>query len=454
MDHSSRLIAAVLLAVAGSANAGYAQLKPPPGWSPGRYAPAANDATFGPVIHSPNGPTTTVGGQAVKMPAAYRLAANAPRIAAAAIFANPYVRAGAAIATWLGLAGLIWDAARNKWVLPDLNAEQSTGLEYRTLAPEEIWFPTAEQAVAHWAAWATGRDGPWSYSVISCTAGLCRVRMTLKSDPTKTQEIEQRPNTRGSSCPAGWFVTPAGCVQTPQPKDVNQQEFEDALNGKPMPERVPLELPQPTPLPIEQPSPWINPLPGPNPAHRPLFVPTGDPVPNPQYDPDAAPSPANQPFIQPGVRVVPSPTPIEPWRVDMQPVNRPSPTKQPMPAPEPEPVPDPQDPGADNGDKPKPEEQQSLCEKHPDIVACAKLGTPGEATPVPNEQKDMSITPESGFGPGTGSCPPPRTVQVAGIQLSMPFDLLCQFANGINPVVVGLAWLTAAFSFMGIGRRS
>ena len=134
--------------------------------------------------------------------------------------------------------------------------------------------------------------------------------------------------------------------------------------------------------------------------------------------------------------------------MDIQPVDRPVDSSQPMPEPVPE-----VDPNAPTNDKPK-EEQQSLCEKHPDIVACAKLGEPGQATPVPNETKTLSIAPENGFGPSGGSCPPPRTVQVAGLTLSMPFDLLCDFATGLKPVIVGLAWLTAAFTFMGIGRRS
>ena len=115
MDYFAKLITAVVLSFAGTAHAGYAQATPPAGWSPGTYAPAANDSVYGRVIHSPNGPTTTVGGQAVKMPASYRLAANAPRIAAAAIFANPYVRAGSAIAIWLGASSLIYNTSTGLW---------------------------------------------------------------------------------------------------------------------------------------------------------------------------------------------------------------------------------------------------------------------------------------------------------------------------------------------------
>lgn len=446
MDHSAKLISALVLSFAGTAHAGYAQARPPSGWSPGIYAPSANDSVFGPVIHSPNGPTTTVGGQAVKMSASYRLAANAPRIAAGVIFAHPYIRAGAAIASWLGIAGIVWDAANNAWTKPDSTYPKSDGYTYTLESSsgvdiQEVCNVGGAQFVA---GQGPGRTFSSASPVGTPGAYVCRVSFL---HPTAGNVTSDRPvKSSGISCPVGWYVTPAGCLQTPPPKTVTKEEFQDALTPKPMPERVPLELPQPSPLPIEH-QPFINPEPGPNPQHRPRFIPSGDPVPNPNYDPNAAPGPNNQPYTQPGTRIVPSPTPSQPWRVDHQPVNRSQADGIPKPNPDAE-------PGTDPTDKPKPEEQQSLCEKHPDIVACAKLGEPGQATPVPNETKTLTIAPENGFGPSGGSCPPPRTVQVAGLTLSMPFDLLCDFATGLKPVIVGLAWLTAAFTFMGIGRRS
>ena len=446
MDHFAKLIAALVLSFAGTAHAGYAQARPPSGWSPGTYAPAANDSVYGRVIHSPNGPTTTVGGQAVKMPAAYRLAANAPRIAAGVIFAHPYVRAGAAIATWLVVANLIWDAGLGKWVQTDTSYPQSDGFRYDYRGQ---YYPTAHQACQAYIAYVQPGNTQVAYSVKSVVvhASSARCTITATSMSGSWEDAVDVGKSGAVNCPAGWYVTPAGCVQTPPPKTVTKEQFEDALAPKPMPERVPLELPQPSPLPIEQPSPWINPLPGPDPQHLPRFVPSGDPVPNPNYDPNAPPGPNNQPYTQPGTRIVPSPTPSQPWRVDHQPVNRPQADGMPKPNPDAE-------PGTNPADKPKPEEQQSLCEKHPDIVACAKLGEPGQATPVPDETKTLTIDPENGFGPSDASCPPPRTVDVAGLTLSMPFDLLCDFATGLKPVIVGLAWLTAAFTFMGIGRRS
>jgi hypothetical protein len=35
----------------------------------------------------------------------------------------------------------------------------------------------------------------------------------------------------------------------------------------------------------------------------------------------------------------------------------------------------------------------------------------------------------------------------------MPFDLICQFADGIRPVLIGLAWLGAVLAFLGLGRK-
>lgn len=236
----------------------------------------------------------------------------------------------------------------------------------------------------------------------------------------------------------------AGCLSPA----LTQPQMVELLNppnqpGFPMPSTVPGELPPGTPLPVE--APIINPTPGSNPTPQPVFVPTGDPVPNPNYDPNAQPSPTNQPYTQPGVRIVPSPTLDDPFRVDVQPTNRP--VASPNPSPEPTPDAEP-----DSGDKPKPEEHQSLCEKHPDIVACAKTGTL-EASPVPKEDKALSINKDSGYGPESGSCPQPKTATVMGKQLSFKYDLLCDFSEYIKPIVIAFAWLSAALTFFGLGRK-
>ena len=172
-----------------------------------------------------------------------------------------------------------------------------------------------------------------------------------------------------------------GVFQQPA-REVTQEEFIDRITGKPMPQTVPQELPYPTPLPVDQ--PWINPTPGENPQSQPRRVPTGTPVPIPNTDP--------QQYRQPYVDIVPAPTPDNPWQVDVKPGETTS--TDPNPAENPQP---------DAEDKPAEEQDKSLCEKHPDILACQKpdLDTPdGE---IPRSSKTVTYAEEGGFG--GGSCP-------------------------------------------------
>lgn len=449
MAHRLRLVVLALAALAASsAHAGYAQLATPSGFggSPAAwtFAASANDTVFDRVIHQPNGLKVPVPGTPTTMSASYRLAANAPRIAAAAIFANPYVRVGVGIATWLGVSKVVWDSVDNIW-REEAPQSQTDGFEYRhDLQP---WRTSANAACSDGAAlYAASTSGRGSLTILAVEPGRCMARKTFDGVDYGIEYISydsrQAPVT--NYCPPGWTPSGAGCL-SPQ---LTQPQMVELLNpanqpGWPMPSTVPQELPPGTPLPVEP--PVINPAPGPNPLPRPLFVPTGDPVPNPNYDPNSQPSPTNQPYNQPGVRVVPSPTASEPWRVDLQPTNRPVPNPDPAPEPIPEDVPNP-------GDKPKPEEQQSLCEKHPDVVACAKIGTV-EAVPVANERKQLSISKDTGYGPESGTCPAPKTVTVMGRTLEFKYDLLCDFAGYIKPLLIAFAWLSAALTFFGFSRK-
>ena len=113
--------------------------------------------------------------------------------------------------------------------------------------------------------------------------------------------------------------------------------------------------------------------------------------------------------------------------------------------------------------KPKPDEdtekpateETDLCKLHPDILACVKVAKPGELepTPVPNDLKNLQITPDQGWGPSAGTCPAPKTAQVMGVALEMPFTMLCDFASAIKPLFIAFAWLSAALTFFGLGRK-
>lgn len=378
----------------------------------------------------------------VTLPVAYRLRAIAGRVAAAAVYATPALRLAIGVAAWLGVSKVVYDEVNKTWHETG-EPGQDEIKQYRYQS--NPWTSLSGACNQALSAQNTSDAGTGYTSTLkSCQPG---VAILARKGPFDTVDyprpLEERTIPATGECPPGWTPSGAGCLSPALDKPAFERLLDPDEDPSRMPSTVPGEIG--VPLPVE--APIVNPSPGASPQPRPIFVPTGDPVPNPEYDPSKPVGPNNQPYMQPGVRVVPSPTVNDPWRVDVQPVNRPSDSSQPLPDPVTE------NPEVENSDKPKPEEQQSLCEKHPDVVACAKLGAPPEAQPVPNEDRQLSIQPDTGWGEGSGSCPAPKTVQVHGFQLSMPFDLLCDFASGIRPVVIGLAWLAAAFTFMGIGRR-
>lgn len=443
MDRLAKLVTAALLLGAGAAHAFYAELPAPAGFSGSagawKFAPSAGQQAFGQWIHQQGALKLPIPGTTATMPAAYKLAANAPRIAAAAIFMNPYVRTGVAIASWLVVGKFFWDESVKQWKKTTDKEELVEAFEY-SKSGHNVWFPSANAACVAWVSSINGNGGFYtsggSASGLTCNFSISVNQKDWFSDSTP---LEKRP----VPCPAGWTLTPAGCLlKTSEVKTVTQPEFEDGLAPLPMPERVPFELPPNSPLPIDP--PVINPEPGPNPQPRPLFVPTGNPVPNPQYDPNSPPGPNNQPYVQPGVRVNPSPTPSEPWRVDLQPVNRPVSSPEPMPEPDSEPP--------ENPDKPS-EEQLDFCAKNPDVLACQKLDEPNSEE-LPASEKPISISPDSGWGADNASCPAPKQITVQGRAIPIPFDLFCTWATGMRPIIIAMAWLSAAFILLGARNES
>lgn len=422
-----------------AAHAGYAQAKPPQGWSTSGFngPKAANNTSYYPggVRTSP---TINVGGKTVTMPANLRFAANAPRFAGAVLFANPYIRGAAAIAGWLGVAGLVYDAASGLWKKPDENEQVSDGYSYYVVANNTGLYPSPIEACnASYDFFYSKYSTYYDVHQIKINKSNCHVVYKSKTSnyyDNYTYEFRSVP----SSCPSGWYVTPAGCVQTPPVKTVNEEEFLDALTQHPMPAEVPRYIP--APLPVELPE------------MPPAFVPTGNPVPNPDYNPQAEPSPQNQPYFQPGVRVVPVPTPSSPWQVDLQPVNRPAQNPEPSPEPEIGPLPE---PGTNPGTNPPgpPGETpvtSGLCDQYPDILACQILEQPEEEK-LEFEEKDLGGDFEimGGFA-GSATCPAfPQIDMLPGLSWQ-PF---CDQLARIRPLVLAFAWLSAVMIILKYGRK-
>lgn len=421
------LVAALALGGLQVAHAGYAQLAAPAGYASTAgghtYAAAANDRIYGRVVHQAGALTANVGGQAVKMPAAYRLAANAPRVAAAVAFAHPGIRTAVGVAAWLASAYFVWDAASGTW----RKVHDQTGGQTLVWIDDGKQYATATAACrAQYVRTITNQSAyPFAGAFIRSNGTQADCKSSTAAypnwEPSTFGGVYAKKVEEPLRCPDGTTQTPAGCLSPP----LTQPEFVEQIAQKPMPSTVPQELPYPTPLPVEQ--PYINPAPGENPSNRPQRVPTGQPIPIPNTDP--------QQWRQPYVDIVPAPTPDNPWRVDVKPGEVESPNPNPAENPNPD----------TDTDKPTEEQDKSLCEKHPDILACQKpeLDVPGGE--IPKVTKQITYAEEGGFG--GGSCPSNVYANLHGKQTMVyEWTRTCSVVSTyIRPIILLLGAMGALF---------
>lgn len=457
MANLKLLIFSLFFAFSGVSFAGYAQVAPPVNWteSAGKffYKAAANDVFIAKNTVLTNA-SLNVGGRSVVMPAAMRFAANAPLVASRAAFLNPALFIG------ITAGSVLYEYYKSK----EVTAEQD-GWYQKTKKVDFTWYHQwggigwSDPLSAYKAVW-----GPNPYPNTSWSVS----EYTHTTDNNFTAIV-----TATNASGPGSISAVAGGVQVVsggQPKKLNETQYDDLFRDLPIPEGMPQRLPVPLPVEI----PVINPFPVPSPQRKvnpspndpplPITSPNSKPLRLPQGEPQLVPDSNPKRWEQPSIDIVPSPTPDSPWRVDVQPKKIETSDGKPLPPvstpntnkpylPDGTPNPD-YDPAAEPNpnEKPTPEEQKDLCEKNPDILACSKpeFDTPDEAD-LQTVDKEVSISPESGWGSG-GSCPAPR--HLPGANLDIPFTQYCDFMSGIKPIVLALAWLSAAMILIGARQSS
>lgn len=447
MDHRIKaLIAASLLSLSGLACAGYAQATPPKGWAPppaGSGAPggfvgtsAANTATFVQNTVRTNA-SLNVGGRIVTIPAEFRFAQNAPRYAAAAIMRHPYIRTAAAVATWLGVAGLIYDEVSGLWVRSSVSEDYpiSDGHDYPV--DGQVFHDLVSACHASIPLYAPSYPNHNLSFLRINSPNTCVFSRERKSTPGYFDSVIgfTVTYTSSSTCPSGWYVTPAGCVQNPPPKTITEEETIEELTRHPMPEEIPKLVPEP--LPVELPS------------FPPFFVPSSEPRVNPNYDPALPASPDNAPYYQPGVEVKPAPTASTPWQVSITPQNQPvvDPTQV---GSETRPLPDGGGGGSGSDTKP-PEAADDFCARNPGVIACQTLEHENDDTELPEKAIEFEFDLISGFS-GSATCPAFPNVgdMLGGKQISwQPF---CDTLAKLRHLLLAFAWASAAFILLGYGR--
>jgi hypothetical protein len=412
-----------------AAHAAYTNATPPPnykaaaGAAQATYAAAANDRTLQNFIRQVGGATVTAGGQAVKMNVAYKVGNAAGRVAAAVVYAHPGLRTAASIAAWLGSAYLAYDAATGTW----RKVEDQVGGQTLVWKYDGKDYTTADAACrAAYNRLITNKTAyPYAGASIRSNGTQADCKSSTASYPNNPPSIFEGVSAVKVQtplvCPDGTTQTPAGCLTAP----LTQPEFVEQISQKPMPSTVPQELPYPTPLPVEQ--PFINPAPGENPSNRPQRIPTGQPVPIPNTDP--------QQWRQPYVDIVPAPTPESPWRVDVKPGEVESPNPNPAENPNPD----------TDTDKPTEEQDKSLCEKHPDILACQKPELDVPDGEIPKVTKQITYAEEGGFG--GGSCPSNVYANLHGKQTMVyEWTRTCSVVSTyIRPIILLLGAMGALF---------
>lgn len=438
-----------LLAISGSASAFYASPTFPERWggSPGSW-------TFNPPGGWSGGAaggsvSQNIGGRAINIPFSARMAGNAGAAVASAIRITPGGIITAAVAAWLLEEGISWVA--DHWQSangPVLNGTYYCVPNSNCAAGTTNRWASMEEAIqAYKTSLCAGKTGcvvteTWKgYAPVSGNTGSITEGGGFNWTRTANGYSPLTGQTRWTAvCPGGgnylrWisWSTPYTCSgQTQESAPATDTDW-SRLNTKPVPDQVANDVGKAIPVAL----PTLNPDAQGQP--QPQRVPVGNPQPVTGTSP--------QEYRQPVVDVVPSPVPDDPFRVDVQPkeIIGTDPVGQTEPAPVP----------SENPPPAVTPEQVQLCEAYPDIAACQPLGKVDDVPVIPTETKQLEIEPYGGFGPSTAACPAPRTVSLRGgtFSVSMPFDLLCDFADGIRPIVVGLAWLASVLAWLGLSRK-
>ena len=145
----------------------------------------------------------------------------------------------------------------------------------------------------------------------------------------------------------------------------------------------------------------------------------------------------------------PRPTPDDPFAGEVSINTESKPTDSPVDPETGEPV--------NPGDKSSTDKtsQTPFCTLYPDSLACAKFGQAEDPAKLV-DTKQVSITPDSGFGPSDGQCPQDLiyTLHLTGTQVRFSYQPVCTGIRTFRPVIIGMAWISGVLIFLGITRKA
>jgi hypothetical protein len=102
----------------------------------------------------------------------------------------------------------------------------------------------------------------------------------------------------------------------------------------------------------------------------------------------------------------------------------------------------------------KQNENEDFCVKHPESIACSKLGDAPPEEDLSKLNKTITITRQD-WGAADGSCPADLSYTLrTGQTLSFKYQPVCTGLSMFRPVIIGMGWLSAVFCFIGIARKT
>lgn len=440
----------------------------PGGWT---YTPSTPTPTGGGRI-SGGTASITVGGQTIGRGVSWGLGAGAGRAVAGAIVRGGLIGAGWGLAGWAaeqcvhvrggGLYLKCGGGDDDPGTRPYMPAKREFTRDSNPWGRGQGGFSSASQAC--------NSIGSWPKTTITAEAigvtsdGLRRYRCVVEH--TEAGKQGEFGVSESFSCPPGsTMFAPGKCSLSTDNEDgkpLTPEEATDLLAG-----RLPPNIPPGITVPVENPI-W-NPTPGTNPRPKPVVTPIGDPVPQVQTAPlpsPVTPAPGSDPqtqtqritWVQPAVEIVHSPTVDQPLRLEVTPIDVPvagpaaglNPNQDQRPgtgtgsgtgAPT----------GTDTSTVPEASGGPGLCAEYPDILACQTLDDV-DGDEVRREEMAVAWQIAPGFA-RPGRCPADKKLSVMGKPVTITWGPICQLAEGVRPIVLAFAALTAVAIIVGVGRR-
>lgn len=382
------------------------------GLSGGTYKPLTTPALTGNNFVATG--RVLVNGKWVNIPGYVPPASTAAQAARTSLWLNPWL-IGASLLAWSGDAGLGADQF-NGWTYTDPSGGQppqvigagETHLMYYagTLSSSTVLFSTPEAICALYL-------GPFpAYESCVVDSGSLKLHQEGMS-PSYFSYVPIK--TTNSACPQAYRYSEDSCQL------VNPLYAEPVDSARPATQEDFEALPAPPVQALAELAPQVG-VPVDDPVYEPIDVDIGTPY----TKPDGS-------TAQQRAKISPAGN-GEVW-IDTyeQPVT----DSQGNPVPNAPPVDTPEQPA----------EQPTQCDKYPDTLGCARLGSIPDET-LPTENRSIALIQPVDIG-NAGQCPAPMTATVAGMTIEWSFDPLCQYANALRPLVLALAWLSAGVIFIG-----